>query len=149
MIFSQNQIFSDKQAITVTALSDNTIDFGERSTIPFNGAKMQPDMGAGNKIQVGAFVTEDIVGATSVKVVLKGSDTVDAAGVLNGTVVDIAQTVEVPVADLVAGYSFNMDEIPTLTKTRYVQLEYVVGGTATAGTILAGIHAGKDEGHVS
>lgn len=147
MIFSQNQIFSDKQAVTTTnTKSTNTLDLGAKSVIPFTGTTPKVDHGAGSKIVLGAFVTTDFIGLTSLAVELQGSDTVDGSGNLTSPVT-ISSTGAVPVAELEAGYSFNLDIIPTKSIYRYVQLNYVVAGTATAGNIMAGIVPSKDEGH--
>jgi len=144
-IFSQELLFSDKQAVTATAVSDNVIDLGKKSVIPSTGTQMQGDAGAGNDIPVAIHVVEDFAGNTDLQVVFQTSDTVDATGALTNAK-DIAQTVAVPVADLKAGYRFNLSEIPEQTTGRYIGLNYVVGGTATAGKIMAGVTAGNAEG---
>ena len=71
MIFSAQQLFSDDQAITATAVSTNVIDLGVAGT-PYDAvAPLNQDIGKGNKVPFLAQVTEDFNNATSVEVAIE------------------------------------------------------------------------------
>lgn len=145
-IFSQQLLFSDQQVVTTTAFSTGFIDLGERSIEPATGNETKGDLGAGATIPLAVHVTEDFTATTGVHVELVQSDSLDTAGtaLVSPEVVD--RTAEVPVAELVAGYRFNMDSIRSKTTKRYIQLQYVCNGTAVTGKVTAGIVAANAAG---
>ena len=128
MIFDSTNKFSTKQAVTATAVSTNVIDLGVSKR----------DIGNGEVIPLFIGVEEEFAGLTSVVVTVQ---TDDAEGF--GSAVNVLQTGVIPVADLVAGYQFNINTVPLGVLGRYVRLNYTVAGTGTAGTISAGITAGN------
>ncbi len=135
MILSAQQLFSDDQAITATAVSTNVIDLGAAGTPYDAAAALNQDIGKGAGVPVLIQVTEDFAGLTSLNIAIsKGaSDTL-------GT--DIV-SVTVPVADLVAGYQFPIVVLPNQCDERYLGVTYTVtGGPASAGAITAGITMG-------
>lgn len=147
MIFSEQLMLSDQQAITATAIGTAIIDFGKRDTQPATGDKEDVDMGAGCKHDLAIVVTEDFATCTSVQVVLEGSDTANAGGDELTSSAIVLDSAVIPVATLKTGYRFNLDNIPSLSKYRYMGIKYVVAGTnASAGKITAGIVAANHAG---
>ncbi len=127
MILDEQALFSDAQKITTTAVSTNMIQT--------NG-----DIGKGEPVELLVQVVEDFAGATSVAVAVQTCDT------KNGTFADIVTTNPVLLADLKAGFRFPIKCLPIGIKN-YLQLNYVVSGTATAGAITAGIVTGASESY--
>ena len=145
MMDYENQ-FSIAQKITGTAKSTHVVQFvkpGEfkigdqvvtsRLPIPYK------DLGKGEQIQLHIQVVEDFVGGTSVQVELITADNAD----LDENPVTLATTAEIPVAQLKAGYVFNIDRIPLGATKQFIGLNYLVDGTPTAGAIDAGIVADR------
>lgn len=134
MIFSAQQLFSNKQAVTVTALSENVIDRGATAT-PFGAqAPFHADTGLGTKVPVLVQVTEDFAGLTDLTISIATGPTETL-----GTDV-VSQTILA--ADLVAGKQFALDCLPNQLE-QFIGVNYTVNGTATAGTITAGITMGN------
>ena len=136
MIFSAQQLFSDDQAITATAVSTNVIDLGVPGT-PYGAvAPLNQDIGKGNKVCFLAQVTEDFDNATSVQVTIEtGATTALGTAVLSETIL---------LADLVAGKQSVIQVLPTQLTERYLGVRYTVVGTApSTGTITAGITMGN------
>lgn len=117
-------LFSDNQAVTQTAASENVVQManGELKEVAF-----------GNKLPLLVQVTEDFVGCTSIAVAVETSETENFASATT-----LVATSAVPVADLKAGYKFAIGEIPKGNKG-FMRLKYTLVGTATAGKITAGI----------
>lgn len=136
MILSAQQLFSDQQAITATAVSTNVVDTGVRGT-PYDGAApLNGDIGKGNKICVLAQVTEDFNTLTSLDVAIETGSTTAL-----GTVI---ATETVLLADLVAGKQFNIDVLPNGVVERYLGMRYTVTGSApTTGKFTSGISMGN------
>lgn len=129
MILDSTLKFSADQAVTDTAVSTNVIDLGVSGR----------DIGIGENVPLRVSVTESFATLTSLTVAVETSDTENFA---SSEVV--IQTGEVPVASLVNGYVFNINEVPKGVVGRYMRLNYTVTGTtATAGAITAGITAGN------
>lgn len=130
MILDAQNLFSDDQAITATAVSENVIDLGS------DGA------GPGEPLELLAQVTEDFATLTSLNVEIQ---TDDNSAFSSPTTV--GSTGAVAAADLVAGYQFRVRALPHGLQ-RYVRLNYVVAGTnATAGKVVSGIVFDKQQGH--
>lgn len=141
MILSAQQIFSDKQAITLVAntLSTNVIDLGVAGT-PFDAAAaLNRDIGKGAKVPLLAQVTTDFgtaAGMTALTIHLETGSTV----ALNTIIA--SQTILL--ADLVAGKQINLDYLPNGIVERYLGMSYeCVTGAANAGNITAGITMGN------
>ena len=145
-IFSQQLLFSDQQVVTTSALSTGFIDLGVRGQEPATGNETMGDLGAGCPIPLAVHVVEDFTGNTALHVELIQSDDLDAAGTALVTPEIVDRTAEVPVAELVAGYRFNMDTIRSQTTKRYIQLNFVSTGTALTGKVTAGIVAANSAG---
>ena len=128
MLYDKEGQFSDNQAITATAVSENVVCLAQGP---------MKEVAYGTPIPIRIQVTEDFAGATSVEFQLETSATEDFA---SSKVMD--KTDAIPVADLKAGYVAAIDNIPK-GNLGYARLQYKVVGTATAGKITAGIIAGK------
>jgi hypothetical protein len=138
MIFSANQLFSDDQAITATALSENVIDLGDSGTPYDAAAALHGDVGKGNPIPVLVQVTEDFATLTSLTVSI---ETGDASDLSDGTKL-AEQTIVL--ADLTVGQQVAIQCLPNGLTGRYLGVRYTVTGTAaTAGKITAGITMGN------
>lgn len=121
-IFDKQNMYSEDQAITASAVSTNVIDH----TIA--------GIGEGEPIEIICKVTADFATLTSLVVTLQ---TDSAEGF--GTVVNVVATPAIAAASLVAGYEFRLSTLPG-NLSRYTRLSYTVAGSdATAGTIWAGL----------
>lgn len=119
-------LFSDNQAVTATAVSENVVQMASTQ----NG---MTEVAFGDKIPLLIQVTEDFVGCTSIAASVETSATEDFA-----SAVSLVSTPAIPVAELKAGYKFAIDSIPKGNKG-FMRTKYTVVGTATAGKILAGV----------
>lgn len=141
MIFDSTNLFSDAQAVTVTAASTNVIDLGA-TDIPKHAANaITRDMGKGRPIDLRIQVVESFAALTSLKVSVQ-TDTVEGFG----SAVTILESPAVALASLVAGYVFPIQWVPRGSVGRYLRLNYTVAGVAaTAGKITAGMVFASDE----
>lgn len=139
MIFSAQQLLSDDQAVTATAISENVIDLGTAAT-PYGGAAaLNQDIGKGAPVPFLAQVTEDFATLTSLTISL---ETADNAALSSGAVKLAEQTIAA--ADLVAGKQVALQFLPNGVNKQYLGLRYTVAGSnATAGKITAGITMGN------
>ncbi len=137
MIFSKNQLFSDDQAITGTAVSTNVIDLGAPGTVRNAPNPLVRDIGAGTPVPIVIQVTEDFTLLTSLAVAIQVSD---AEGFGTSTTV---LTMSKTLAELKAGVKFPVVHVPLDVDKRYVRLNYTVTGTnPDGGKITAGIVMG-------
>jgi hypothetical protein len=135
MIFSQQSLFSDGQAVTASAASTNHYDLGAPGTVYGHASALAPDQGTGNKITLHVQTTEAFATLTSLTVAVQVDDNTSFSSPTT-----VLATQAIPVASLVAGYVFNIDELPPRTSERYLRLYYTVAGSnATTGKITAGI----------
>lgn len=136
MIFDNELLLSDDQAITATAASTNYWDRGATGTPVRAVGPLSSDAGKGNDIPVSIVVTETFNNLTSLKVDLQVDN--DSAFGSPKTV----QSTVVLAADLVQGKKVPPMEIPEGTDERYVRLNYTVTGVApTTGKVNAGVVA--------
>lgn len=138
MIFSAQQLFSDDQAITATAISENVIDLGVAGT-PYDAvAPLHQDVGKGNPIYTLIQVTEAFNNLTTVTVTVETSANADLS---SSTVL---ATEAIALADLVAGKQTFMQVLPNGADQRYLGIRYTVAGTApTTGKFTSGITMGN------
>lgn len=127
MIFDQLSLFSDSQAITVTANSSNVIDQGPNASTGLIGQT------AGGALFVRCMQT--FAGGTSLAIALVSAD--DAA--LSSNVVTHWNSGAIAVASLTAKSMIAATRIPPQRLRRYLGLVYTVVGTMTAGSVLVGI----------
>ncbi len=130
MIIDYQNLFSDDQAITTTAVSTNIIDLGA------NASEIQANFEKG-MAKIAAQVTEAFAGGTSVQVTVQTDDNTGFSSAKT-----LYETAAIVTASLVQGYQFPLDGIP-LGVERYIRLNYTVVGTYTAGKIHAGIVVDK------
>lgn len=135
MIFNQNELLSDDQAITATANSTNVIDRGTPGTPYQAAATLNDDIGKGTPIPFLVQVTADFNNLTSMTIQLQ-----------TGTSASLGTTImeqTISLTDLTAGRQFNLTYLPQGIEERYLGLNYVVTGTApSTGTVTAGITMG-------
>lgn len=132
MIFDQQTLLSDAQAITATAASTNVLDLG-----PINSGFAR-DIGKGKQIPLLIQVVEAFNNLTSLAVALQVDDN---SGFSSAKTV---WTTTLVLADLVAGKVVIPEYIPRGTDERYLRLNYTVTGTApTTGKITAGVTMGN------
>ena len=128
-------LFSDNQAITASAASENFINLGTPQTPPGSPAPLKRDIGGGNSQPLLIEVTEDFAGATSLMAELQVDDN---SAFSSPTVV--GSTGAIPVADLVQGKILPLTMVPVGSDQQYMRIQYTVaGGPFTAGTIIAGL----------
>lgn len=147
MIFDSTNLFSDAQAITVTAVSTNVIDFGATDTPKYAANAITRDMGKGRPIEVVAQVVTAFTGETAqddenlTVSVQTATDEAFSSPVTIWTAPAAADG-----ATLVAGYRIPIYFLPQ-NVLRYVRLNYAVAGTAdfTAGAITAGFVFAAEE----
>lgn len=138
MIFSQNLLYSDKQAITADARSTNIIDHGANGTVYGASAALPRDNGKGAKVPLLIQVTEAFNNLTSLTV----SYQVDNDVAFGSPKTVISATFAL--ADLVVGAQLPIDVIPLGSNERYSSIYYDVTGTApSTGKITAGITMGN------
>jgi hypothetical protein len=137
MILSAQQLFSDDQAITATAISENVVDLGVAGTPYDAAAPLNNDKGKGNKVCLLVQVTEAFNNLTSLDINVE----VSAAAGLTSPKVLHSETIAL--ADLVVGKQLAIDVLPNEADLRYLGLRYTVTGTApTTGQVTAGITLG-------
>lgn len=137
MILDKRSLLSDKQVITGSALSTSSYDFLAEQ-FDYQGKALATRKGIAEKIPLYIGVNANFDALTSLDIQLQESDTVDGAGDLNGTISTIL-TVNVLLADLIAGYIFPVDKLPRKVTKRFLQFNYVVNGAnPTVGSITAG-----------
>ncbi|MER9628377.1 Bbp16 family capsid cement protein [Mesorhizobium sp. M0296] len=131
MIFDQQTLLSDAQAITATAASTNLIDLG-----PIN-AGFARDIGKGKPIPLRIQVVEAFNNLTSLTVALQ---TDDNSGFASPKTI---WSQVVVLADLILGKVVVPEFITRGTDERYMRLNYTVTGTApTLGKVTAGVVMG-------
>lgn len=136
MIIDTSLVFSNLQALTVSAPSTNILDLGATGT-PFAGTlPLVRDIGEGKPVDLAVSVAQTFAGLTSLQVFVQ----ISPDGV-NWTTVDSGPVI--PAASLVAGYLFKAPKLVQEANSRYLQLYYAVTGTATAGAINASIVASR------
>lgn len=130
MIMDQQNLFSDAQAITVTANSSNVID-----TLPSGGPNTKSGIGDGQDISLFAQIGTAFAGGTSLAISLVSADD---AGLTTNVITHYA-TPAIVTASLTAKSRPVQLDLPYGKYRRYVGLVYTVVGTMTAGTITAGL----------
>lgn len=139
MLMDLQSMYSDAQAITASAASENVIDHGAPGTPKHAKAAITQDLGFGRPVPILIQVVEDFATLTSLQIALE----VDADNSWGAGNVTVLNTLDVAAADLVAGKRFTPFYLPEGMNLRYSRLFYTVTGTATAGKITAGLVFGR------
>lgn len=117
--------FSNLQAITVTAASEDVVD----------GGVTNPNLGEGEDIDLDILVATAFTAAGAATLVIAVEDSAD-----NATYAVLVQTKPIPVADLVADYFLKL-KVPRAHR-RYLRIYFTVAtGPMTAGTLSAAMDA--------
>ncbi len=130
MILDKQSMFSDRQAITSSCASEQTMD------LRVSGL----NLGFGNKVPLLVQVNEEFTGVQSVKIVLQTSDTEDFSDLSNLAEVNLTEQ-----GLKAGGRPVGLDALPSGRYKRYLRLFYELSGTATSGKITAGVSMGADE----
>ena len=139
MLLDAQNLLSDDQAITASAASTNALDLGANGTdalgntvIGDAGRSLASKPGADLLIQV----TEDFTAAGAATLTVGLQTDNDSAF---GSPTDVATTLAIGKAELVAGKQISLPIPPGITE-RYIRAYYTVAtGPMTAGKITAGI----------
>lgn len=138
MLFSQNLTFSDRQLVTSTTSSTNTIDLGVPGTVYGADSSLDRDLGPGIPIPLLVQVVEDFVGPTNIDIQVQVSDDESF------TTSNVVLSQLVLVADLIAGKQVNFQYVPHGVDKRYLRINYILtGGAASTGAFTAGITMGN------
>lgn len=129
MILDSQALFSDAQAITGSAVSDNIVDLFVEGGL--NTSKRDVGRGAPLRLLVQSVADFNTLTSMTVEVETSVDEAFSAPVTLaSGTLA---------LADLVAGGQFPINFMP-YNNYRYVRLNYtVVGGSPTTGAVTAGI----------
>lgn len=136
MLLDLESLFSDAQAVTATAASTNVVKTANTT----NGLT---EIAFGQPIPLLIQVVETFVGATSLKVAVQ-----TATEPTFTSPTTLAESGDIAVASLTAGYKFAIPYVPKGNKG-YLRLYYTVTATSTvtAGKITAGIVAAHDNSY--
>lgn len=133
MIFSKEQLFSDGQEVTATAVSTNVIDLGATGTVLNAPAALVRDIGKGRPIPIVVSLDADADDAADTLVVTLEMDTVE--NFASATVVATGATL----TGGSAGDSISLHFIPEGLNERYMRLNYTVTGATPSYTLTSGI----------
>ena len=135
-IMDATGLFSDNQAITVTAASTILIDLGSTGTPYGSSSAITRDVGKGEDVPLVCTVTESFNNLTSIIITI---ETDDNASFSSATTVWTSPTYTL--AQLATGAKYLLpDRLPVGVNERYVRLKYTLAGTApTTGKITAGV----------
>lgn len=125
MILDKQNLFSNAQAVTVTAASESVIDLGAE------GAKVVTPNEKPSHLFV--QVVTAFASGTSLKVGLEMDDNASFSSATT-----VFETAAIGVASLVAGYKFSLPCLP-VGMEQFARLYYTVVGTMSAGKITAGL----------
>lgn len=130
MIMDKQNLLSDSQLLTTTAASTNVIDLGADSS------KIQALVERAGELF--AQVDVALTGGTSVAIAVQVDD-----DVAFGSPTVLYTTAAIAAATLIAGYQFRVAQLPAHISERYLRFSYVIVGTFTAGSVMAGIALDK------
>jgi hypothetical protein len=142
MILDQLSIFSDAQAITASAPSQNVYDLGEMGVAAYNQVQLKRNFPKSAHIPLLIQVVENFAGLSSLKIKVQSDDNSGFSSPKD----HISQ--EVSLADLKAGFISSIDKVPSDIKDRYIRIFFEVsGGPASAGKVTAAIVGAVDESY--
>lgn len=140
MLFSEQLLFSDQQAITVNTKSTNIIDLSALSPL----ITTRFDLGIGMVIPILIqVVTGFTTSANTLAISLETSNT-EAFSVIK----TVITTPTKPTSEMTsAGFIFPINYMPRTTDQRYLRLDYAVSASLVAGKVTAGIIWGQPQGN--
>lgn len=141
MLFDNQSLLSDAQAVTASAASTNVIDLGDTGRVYGNTVDVTRDIGKGLGIPLLVQVVEAFAagGAATLTVALQVDDNEAFASPKT-----VWTSPAITKADLVPGFVVVPEYIPRGTDERYMRLYYTVAtGPMTAGKIMAGVTMGN------
>lgn len=138
MLTSEQQLFSDAQAVTTSAASTNLIDLGATGTVLCAPAALVRDIAKGKPIPI---YVRHLVAAGGTSPTFQVQVQIDTdSGFGSATTVATSESV----AGAAAGQEQYVDVyLPEGTNERYLRLNYVTGGTTPTHTVEAGIVMAK------
>jgi hypothetical protein len=138
MLMSNQQLFSDSQALTATAASTNIIDLTATGTVLGAPTALVRDIGKGNPIPLSVRHMVASGGTSPTLVVAVQVDTVAAFS--SPTTVLTSETF----AGAAAGDEAYIEVyLPETVSQRFLRLNYTLGGTSPTFTVTAGIVMAK------
>lgn len=141
MIFSEQLLFSDAQAITASAKSTNVIDMSAVSPL----ITSRFDMGIGVVIPILIQVVTGFT--TSANTLTVSIETDDNEGFASAKTVLGAPAK--PASEMTsAGFIFPINYMPRGVNERYMRLDYTVSAALAAGKVTAGIILGMPQGNL-
>jgi hypothetical protein len=126
MILDKQNMFSEDQAVTVTADSTNIIDLG-------NDGSEVIALNEKGGVELLAQVTTAFAGGTSLKASLVTSDSSTFSSSTT-----VSESAVVLTAALVQGYKFRFASLPEINE-QYAKLVYTVDGTMSAGNVVSAL----------
>lgn len=126
MIMDYQNLLSDSQPLTTTAVSANIIDLGA------DDVAVQAFVERAGKL----FCQVDVALATGTSLAVEVQVDDDVAF---GSPTTLLITGVIAQADLVAGFQFPLGELPAHISERYLRFNYVIIGAFDAGSVVAGI----------
>jgi len=135
MILDLQTLFSDDQALTVTAVSTNLIDLTAAQTPPYSNALVR-DIGPGTPIDVLIQLVVNSGGTSPTLIAQLQMDT--TAAFSSATTVAVSATL----AGGSAGDRLSIRYIPDGTTEQFIRLNYVLAGTSPTYTVTSGIVLG-------
>lgn len=136
MILDLQSMFSDDQALTVTAVSTNIIDLGATGTPPLSSTALTRDIGPGMPIDILIQLTVAAGGTTPTLIATLQKDTVSGFG--SPETVAVSATL----AGGAVGARLSIRWIPDGSDQRFLRLNYTLAGTNPTYTVTAGIALG-------
>ena len=130
MILDMENLLSDDQALTVSAVSTNHIDLG-----------VARDIGKGTPIHI---IIQNVVAAGGTNPTLLAILEVDDNSSFSSAK-EVARSSILTGA--LAGDRLSLQYIPQGTDERYLRISYTTGGTSPTHTVTAGVVAAKDQPH--
>ena len=128
MLLDSQNLFSNAQAITGSAVSENVV------------VMCEGEVAFGTPKPLLIQVVEDFAGATSLTVEIETAPSADFAEKV------VLASATLKASELVAGAQFPINYLPKGNKG-YMRLAYSVEGTATSGKITAGLVAGLSQSY--
>lgn len=136
MILDTQNLFSDDQALTATAVSTNVIDLGAGGTPAIGASALGRQIGLGEPVEVLVQLTVDSGGTSPTLDVDLQQDT--TAAFSSATVIASAAQI----AGGSAGDRASIQWIPHGQSERFLRLNYTLGGTTPTYTVTSGIVLG-------